>query len=107
MRRLLLLLAASGLLALHHGAPMADASSDMAGEPGSTPMSAGMTLLCAGVIASAADLLRRVAARAFRFRAGSSFHARFTYVATRHTRMARGRPPPRSPALALLCVNQR
>ena len=106
MRRLLLLLLASVALALHHGVPMAEATSGMDGDHGSAPMSLGMTLLCAGVIVAAFELVRRAAVRAFgprdphRSKTTAASDARCEYS-------ARGRPPPRPPALAFLCVNQR
>jgi hypothetical protein len=107
MRRALMLLVMSGLLALHHGLPMADAAPIMAGDHGSAPMALGMTMLCAGVIASAIELVRRAAMRAFGQGGSHRASARSGHPAAHQAPGWRGRPPPRPLALALLCVNQR
>lgn len=75
MRRLIVLLLAACLLALHHGMPMADARAAMDGDHGSSPQSIGMMLLCVGVIASAVELLRGLARRVLGRRDGGYLHA--------------------------------
>ena len=105
MRRMLLLLATAGLLALHHGVPMADASSGMAGDHGSSK-SAAMSLLCAGVVAAAFEVLRRLAVRGSRGWARGRVRTSGR-LGMRAMVVWRGRPPPRSTSLTLLCVNRR
>lgn len=105
MRGLIVLLLAACLLMLHHGLPM-DASAAMDGDHGSSSQSIGMMLLCAGVVVATVAVLRGLARRVLVRRDGGKLAApnalRASWVASR-----RGRPPPRPPTFALLCVNRR
>jgi hypothetical protein len=106
MRRLIVLLLAAGLLSVHHGVPMGTESPAM-DHHGSTPLSMGMALLCVGVAFSAAESLRRFAARMPARRAVAHSRHAVARSATSQAMKGLGRPPPSRPGLALLCVNRR
>jgi hypothetical protein len=106
VRRLFVLLVAAGLLALHHGVPMAMEQGAMSMGKGAMPTSSGPMVVCVGVLA-AAVALRRVGALLF-------VRRQLDWVGT--TRVghpalsppdARDRPPPRPPTLSSLCVSRR
>jgi hypothetical protein len=106
VRRLVVLLLAAGLLALHHGVPMAMQQDAMSMGKGAMPTSSPPMVVCIGVLA-AAVALRRVGGLLFMRRQLDWLRTMLTITPALRPPDERDRPPPRPPTLASLCVNRR
>lgn len=106
MRRLVILLLAALLLALHHGMPLAMEHDGMPMGNGAMPASTAQMVMCIGVLATAVAL-RRLGGRGFLRRQFDFLYGIAPGRPPLPLPDARDRPPPRPPKLAVLCVNQR
>lgn len=106
VRRLVILLLAAMLLALHHGLPTAMEHQGMAMGKGAMPASSGQMVMCIGVLA-AAVALRRIGGRDVLRHPLAFLHGFVPGRPPLRLPDARDRPPPRPPTLAELCVNRR